>query len=255
MWTTYLCLNVSANNPHFIFSKEKGGGRLIVLYIFLCILGALILLLIGAQFIRVGVYISFGEELRVRVKVGPVTRQILPKSDKPKKPKKQKKPKSKKESKEESEEKPKKKKLELTFDDIRSAFPALFESLKKGLHKTRKRLKIHPMTLSITFGGDDPAKVSEMYGWGCTAMWTAMPQLEQLIRMPDPRIHLDVDYSAWQTRAEGEIGISLLVHDGIGIVGSFGIPLIKWYLSTKKNKAKNKKSQGVSSNQDQQKGE
>ena len=229
---------------------------MVVLYI----LGVLLLLIVSITFIRVGVYISFGEELRVTAKVGPVAKQILPKSDKPKKPKKpkkQKKPKKPKESKEEeTADKPKKKKLDLTFEDIRSAFPALFESLKKGLHKTRKRLKIHPMTVSVTFGDDDPAKVAEMYGWASTAMWTVMPQLEQLIRMPNPRIHLDVDYNALKTRAEGEIGISLLIRDGIGIGGSFGIPLIKWLLATKKRKAARDKAAIIDKNsQDENKGE
>ena len=134
--------------------------------------------------------------------------------------------------------------------------PALFESLKKGLRKTRQRLKVDPMRLSVNFAGDDPAKVAEMYGWASTAMWTVMPQLEQLIRMPDPRIHLDVDFNALKTRAEGEIGISLLIRDGIGIGGSFGIPLIKWLLATKKRKAARDKAAIIDKNsQDENKGE
>ena len=210
---------------------------MVVLYI----LGALLLLLVSLTFIRVGIYISFGQELRIKAKAGPVTRQILPKPEKPQNPQKPEKPK-----------KAGKKNSGFTFEDIRSAFPVLFESLKKGLRKTRKRLKIHPLNVSATFGGDDPAKVSELYGWACTAMWTVMPQLEQLIRIPDPRIHLDVDYNALKTRAEGEIGISLLVRDGIGIGWSFGIPLIKWYLSTRRNK---KTAANDKNSQDENKGE
>ena len=216
-----------------------GGGCLVVLYI----LGALLLLIIGVLLIRVGVYISFGQELLVKVKIGPVSKQILPKSEKPKKPKKPKNAKKPEEQNQSENKKPDKKegkgkkKLDLTFEDIRSAVPALFDSLERGLRKTRKRMKIHPMTVSVTLGGDDPTKVAEMYGWGCTAMWTIMPQLEQLIRIPDPHIHLDVDYNALKTRAEGELGLSLLVRDGIGIGASFGIPLLKWYLSARKNRA------------------
>jgi len=219
---------------------------LVVLYI----LGALLLLLVSLTFIRVGIYISFGQELRIKVKAGPVTRQILPKPDKPKEDRKQKKPK--KAGEEGTAKKPGRKKLDLTFEDIRSAFPAVFESLKRGLRRTRKRMKIHPMTVSVIFGGEDPARVSEMYGWAGTVMWTVMPQLEQLIRIPDPRIHLDVDYTALKTRSEGEIGISLLVRDGIGIGWSFGIPLIKWYLSTRRSK---KTAPKDNNSQDENKGE
>ena len=188
----------------------------------LWILGILLALIVLVLMIRVGVYISFGEELRVRAKAGPVTIQIVPKPEK-----KEDKP---------AEEPKKKKGLSLTFEDIRSAVPALFESLKKGLRKTRQRLKIDPMRLSVTFGGDDPSKVAETYGWANTAMWTFVPQLENLTRMPDPRIHLDVDYNSRKTAAEGEVGISLQIRDAFAIGFSFGIPLLKWFLAFKKSK-------------------
>ena len=205
------------------------------------ILGVLLLLIVLILLIRVGVNVSFGEELRVWVKAGPVTIQIVPKKPGKKKKKKSKPPKEKKpkEKKDEGQpaEKKKKKSLGLTFEDIRSAVPALFESLKRGLRKTRKRVRIHPMTVSVTFGGDDPSKVAEMYGWSYSAMWTLMPQLENLLRMPDPRIHLDVDYNSLRTKAEGEIGISLLIADIFAIGGSFAIPLLKWFLKFRKAKA------------------
>ena len=112
------------------------------------------------------------------------------------------------------------------------------------------------MSVSVTFADDDPAKASEMFGWACTAMWTVMPRLEQLIRMPDPQIHLDVDYQVLKTVAEGEVGISLLIRDGIGIGGSFGIPLLKWFLSTRKRKAAKRKAAIRNNNtQDENKGE
>ena len=204
----------------------------------LWILGILLALIVLVLMIRVGVYISFGEELRVRAKAGPVTIQIVPKPEKKPKKKKPKKEKKKPEKEEEkpSEEPKKKKGLDLTFEDIRSAVPALFESLKKGLRKTRQRLKIDPMRLSVTFGGGDPAKVAETYGWASTAMWTFMPQLEKLTRMPDPRIHLDVDYNSRKTAAEGEVGISLQIRDIFAIGFAFGIPLLKWFLAFKKSK-------------------
>ena len=229
---------------------------MVVLYI----LGALLLLIFCVLMIRVGVLISFGQELCVKIKIGPLTKQILPKSDKPKKPKKPKKPRKPKkpkdgESKPESSQKEKKKR-KLSFEEICSVVPALFESLKKGLRKIRRRLKIHPMTMSVTFGHDDPAKVAEMFGWASSAMWTAMPQLERLTRMTDPRIHLDVDYNARQTKAEGEIGLSLLILDGLAIALSFGTPLLKWYLSLRNNRtAQEKADNDNKNNSNEDKGE
>ncbi len=206
----------------------------------LWILGVLLALILLVLLLRVGVYVSFGEELRVRAKAGPVTIQILPKPEKEKKKKKKpKKEKKKKEKPGKKEEKPKekgKKKLDITFEDIQTGVGALFESLKKGLRKTRKRLKIDPMRVSVSFGGDDPSKVAQMYGWADTAMWTFMPQIERLTRMPDPRIHLDADYERGRTAAEGEIGISLQIRDIFAIGFAFGIPLLKWLLGFSKRK-------------------
>lgn len=207
----------------------------------LWILGILLVLLIAILMLRVGVCIQLGEELRVSACIGPVKLQLVPKPEK--KEKKPKKPKKEKKKKEEKPEKPKeKKKLGLTFDDIRSAIPALLESLKRGLRKTRQRLRIHPLDLSITFGGDDPAKVSETYGWASNVMWTVLPQVEQLVRMPDPHIHLDVNFNDYKTRAEGEIGLSFQIRDFFAIAFAFGVPLIKWFLSFKKAKAAREKA-------------
>lgn len=206
------------------------------------ILAVLLVLIILVLLLRVGVYISFGEQLQVRAKAGPVTVQIVPKPAKKPKKKKQKKEKKKKEP-EKKKEKPartgEKKKPSITFEDIRTVVPALFESLKKGLRKTRRRLKIDPMRLSLVFGGDDPSKVAEMYGWAGTAVWTFMPQIERLTRMPDPRIHLDADYGSGKTRAEGELGISLQIRDIFAIGGAFAGPLLKWLIGfLKRRKAR-----------------
>lgn len=204
----------------------------------LWILGILLALILLILFLRVGVHVSFGEQLKVDAFVGPVKIGILPKKEKTKKREKPKKEKPKKEKKKSAEdEKPKeKKKLGLTFDDVRSAIPAFFDAIKSTLRKTRMRMRIDPMRLSLTFGGDDPAKVSEMYGWASTAMWTLMPQLENVIRIPNPSIHLDVDFQAASTKAEGEAGISFQIRDFFAIGFAGARPALKWFLAFKKAK-------------------
>lgn len=200
----------------------------------LWILGILLALLVVILLLRVGVVISFGEELSVQAKAGPVAIQLVPKPEKkrPKKPKKpkEKKPKKKKEevSKPSDGEKKQKKKLNITFEDIRTVVPAILEALVRGLRKTRRRLKIDPMRLSLIFGGDDPAQVAQSYGWASTAVWTFMPQLERVTRMPDPYIHLDVDYQSMKTRAEGQVGLSFQIRDLFAIGFAFAWPVLKW---------------------------
>lgn len=197
----------------------------------LWILGILLALILLLLFLRVGVRLTFGDALRVDARVGPVRIAVVPKKKKPEgKVKKEK-------DAPPAEEKPKeKKKTGLTFEDIRKAVPALFEAVKGALRKTRQRMRIDPMRLSLTFGGDDPAKTSEMYGWASTVMWTLMPQLEQFLKIPDPSIHLDVDFQAVSTRAEGEVGISFQIRDFLAIALAAGKPVLKWYRAFKKAK-------------------
>lgn len=203
----------------------------------LWILGILLALIVAALFLRVGVRIAFGQELRVTAAAGPVRIQIVPNPQR--RPKKEKKPKKPKEKQEEKpQEAPKeKKKLGLTFADIRSALPYLWQSLKGALRKTRQRLRVDPLRLSLILGGEpDPAASAETYGWISAAVWTFMPRLEELMRVPDPYIHLDVDYSAAETKAEGEVGLSFQIRDLFAIGFAFGIPVLKWLLRWKKEK-------------------
>ena len=200
----------------------------------LWILGILLALILLVLFLRVGVRIAFGDELRVTAVAGPLRLQIVPRPQR--KPKKEKKPKEKSEKK--PQEAPQeKKKLGLTPGDIRSALPYLWQSLKGALRKTRQRLRVDPLRLSLVLGGEpDPAASAETYGWISAAVWTFMPRLEELMRIPDPYIHLDVDYSAAETRAEGEVGLSFQIRDLFAIGFAFGIPVLKCLLRWRKEK-------------------
>lgn len=84
------------------------------------------------------------------------------------------------------------------------------------------------MQLSVCFGGDDPAQVAETYGWANVAMWTVMPEVEKLTRMPDPRIHLETDFNAAETRVSGEVGLSFRIGDLVSIGIAFAGPALKW---------------------------
>ena len=207
----------------------------------LWIVGILLLLILVLLLLRVGVRLQFGEELRVTAIAGPIRLQLVPEPEKkkPDKPKKEKAPKKKKEKTPEDGEK--KKSLGLTVHDIRSALPALWESLKRGLRRTRKRLRIDPMRLSVCFGGDDPAQVAELYGWANTAMWTVMPEMERLTRMPDPRIHLETDFTASETRISGEVGLSFRIGDLLAIGFAFAGPALRWYRAFRKEKSAQEK--------------
>ena len=210
----------------------------------LYIVGGILLLLVLLLFLRIGVEIAWGEETQIWAKVGFVRKQLAPKQDRP--PKKKETKKEKTPAAAENQPKPKKR-FKPTFADVKALFPALKESLQKGLRKTRRRVKIAPCEADVTFGGPDPADVAEQYGWANAAMWTVMPQLERLTRMPDPHIHLDMNYDAEKTNTRGRVGIRLQIRDVLAIALAFGLPLYRWYRQTAKaQKTRETKSTDVS---------
>lgn len=200
-------------------------------YIILGIAAALFLL----SLLRVGVHIAFGDELRVTAMAGPVRVQLLPKPDKPEKEKtKKEKPSGEKKP---EDGKKKERKLDLTKEDLRTALPAAWEALKKGLGKTRQRLRIDPMQVSAVLGGAiDPAGTAELYGYINAGMWTVMPQLERLTRMPDPRIHTEIDFNAERTKVSGQVGLSLQIRDLFTIGWAFAGPMVKWFMAMRKRR-------------------
>lgn len=193
------------------------------------ILGGIVLLILIVWLLPVAAEITFGQELRVTVGIGPVTKVLLPAPERAEKsPKKT-------AAKKKTAEKPKgKKKLPFTFSDVRSATPVLMEALKKALGKIRRRMRVDPMHLSFTFAGDDPVEAAEVYGWANTVVWTLMPPLEQLIRIPDPYIHLDVDYGSCQTKVEGHLGIRARLGDLVVIALTMALPILKWFTNWRK---------------------
>ena len=190
------------------------------------ILGILLGLIILLLLLRVGVLFSFGETTSVFLRIGPWNVPLKSGSDKKEKKKAAVSP---KEEKKKAEKRP-----HLSFRDIREAIPVFWTALKKTLEKTRRRMRVDPLDLSIIFGGEDPAKVAQTFGWANTAMWTVMPQLERLMQIPDPHIHLESDFESSKTRLEGSLGLSFHVGDLIGIALTLAIPAARWYTEWKK---------------------
>ena len=195
------------------------------------VIGIILLIFILIGFLRVGVLMQFGDELRVQLSVGPFRFTLLPAKEKketPKKKAKEKKPKS------EGEEAKQKKKPSLpkpTKEELRDLITTALSALKETAKRTCKRLRIE---ILIVFGGTDPADIAQTYGYASAAMWGVMPHLEDLFHIPDPSLHLRMDYGAEKTRAEGSVGCSLRIRDGLRILIALLWPLLKWYLRYKK---------------------
>ena len=102
------------------------------------------------------------------------------------------------------------------------------------------------MQVSAVLGGAmNPAGAAELYGYINAGMWTVMPQLERLTRMPDPRIHTEIDFDAEQTKVSGQMGLSLQIRDLFTIGWAFAGPMVKWFMAMRKRRKAAEKSEAA----------
>ena len=205
------------------------------------ILGVVAALIVVLLCLRVSAQVSFGEELRVTAQIGPVKMQIIPPPEK--KPAKEKTEKAAGKA----EKKPKRKKkpdIHLTLEDIRGGLHAVWQSIQGALRWAGKRIRIDPLRLSFVFADEDPVNTAQWYGWANTAMWTVMPRLEEWIHIPDPHIHMEMDFTAAETKVSGTVGASYRIGDLLAIgfaaagpVLKFGIPFLRKQKAIKKAEA------------------
>ena len=100
------------------------------------------------------------------------------------------------------------------------------------------------MQLSASLpGAADPAGAAELYGYVNAGMWTVMPQLERLMRIPDPRLDVEVDFDASELRLTGEVGVTLQIRDLLAIGLAFAKPVLRWYLAMQKRHSAQEKAQ------------
>ena len=204
----------------------------------LWILGILLALLVLLCLTRVGVHALFGDALALDAKIGPFRIHILPgkKQDK-KREKRAKEPKEAEKSEEKAEKKPCFPKPSMA--DIREAVSVLWPPLKRALKCTRRGVRIHPMDLCVTLGGqEDPAAAAQLYGEAHAGVWAVMPVLERLLVIPEPHIHIGIDFNASETKVEGELGVTARVGTLLTVGATVALPALKWFLRYRKKQKK-----------------
>lgn len=199
------------------------------------ILGIIVLIFLLIGFLRFGAIVTFGDGLRAQLRVGPVKLTVYPRRKKAKKKKKA----EAKEPKPEKEKKPKKAGKAHTFpkptlEDIMDLIETAFRALGAMLRRTCRRVRIDPLELTVVFGGWDPANVAEAFGAANTILYAVMPKAEETFYIPDPSIHLRIDYTQEWPSAKGAFGVSLRVCDLFAIIFALILPLAKWFLRFKK---------------------
>lgn len=184
------------------------------------VIGVILLIVFLIGLIRVGAVVRFGEELGLTLLIGPFRIALLPAKEK----------KAAEKGKTEQRDKKKGYSLpKLTRDEWKDLIKTALAALKEMARRACKRLRIDPLEILVVFGGEDPADIAQSYGYASAAMWGVMPHLEDLFHIPDPSLHLRMDYDAKKTRAEGTVGLSLRIWDGLVIAFALLGPMLKWY--------------------------
>lgn len=193
---------------------------------FLVILGILILLAVLLSRIRLGVRLTWEPgSLTAEASIGPFRIRLYPPAQRKKSapqspaPKEAAQPQQKKHA---AFPKP-------TAEDLRLALETLLPPLRRALDRTRRGIRVTPLEICVTVGGEeDPAAAAQLYGWLHTTVWTIMPVMEQLVRIPEPAIHIGIDFDADTTVSSGKIGIFLTLGTLVSVAFRIGIPVIKF---------------------------
>lgn len=205
--------------------------------LWLWILGIALLLFLLLCLLRVGVRIHLGQQTTAFLLIGPLRIQLIP-SAKDKKPSE-----TKKRTSTEGEQKSNAAVEKLksipkpNWEDVKDAYRTLKPVALKALRRTRRGIRIHPLDISVILGGrEDPAQTAEYYGYAQAAVWTAMPVLEQLLVIPEPAIHIGMDFEADKTQVQGTVGIGIRI--GTLLVLAFGVavPAVRWFMKYYKRK-------------------
>lgn len=196
--------------------------------LWLWIIGGVALLFLLFCLLRIGVRVWIDETAAAWVTVGPLKIQVAP--SKPKRKKAEKKKEKTKNGKNKLKNLPKP-----SLEDIRSAITTLGPPCKKALRRTRRSIRVNPFQVSATIGGaEDPAVAAEIYGFAHAAVWTGMPMAEELLVIPNPGIHIGLDFNLPKTKVTGEFGVSIRIGTLIALGFGVGIPALKWFLAWRK---------------------
>ena len=127
--------------------------------------------------------------------------------------------------------------LQGVLSDVQSAIDAIWPPLKRALNRTRKGVRIHPLQLSLTVGAErDPAVGAQLYGYLHAGVWTVMPALEKVLDIPDPHIHVGLDFESPDTMLEGEAGLTICIGTLLAVGFTVAVPALKWFLKWNKKR-------------------
>lgn len=200
--------------------------------IWLWILGILVVFSALFCLVPIGVQILFGKPILAKVTIGPIRIQIAPSKSKKKETSLQK---AKKSEKSHAFLEKLKNAVRPSLHTLKSVYHTLKPAVKRAIKRTLHGIKIDPLFVSVTLGGkEDPAQTAEIYGIAESVVWTVMPTLERIMKIPHPEIHLGVNFDTEKTDVQGEIGVSIRIGTLIAVGIEIGIPMLCWFFKHRK---------------------
>ncbi|MCR5826538.1 MAG: DUF2953 domain-containing protein [Oscillospiraceae bacterium] len=190
------------------------------------IIGGILVFFLLVSLLRVGVVVTYAQTLRVRLRIGVLQLTVWPRARKQAAQSAQTedaKPQAKPKTKRRALPKP-------GLDELLTLIDTAFNALGATLRRACKRVCVDPLELTVVFGGGDPARLAMLYGMANTLMFSLMPRAEETFHIPDPSLHLRLDFERENSEATGTLGLSARICDLLAIALTLIVPMGKWYL-------------------------
>ena len=201
--------------------------------VLIIILAILVLLLLT----KVGVDAAYADgSAFLSVKIGPVSKQLLPKQanpEKPKKPKKEKKPKAEKPEEEKKEPSKKKLKLDLSF---------VLNAARIGLHalnRFRISLRIDVFHLRFIMASEDPYKTAMTYGYVQSAIGILGPRIRRAFVVRDSQVELGTDFLDSKPDIAARLVLTIRIGRIFGVLFATAFEFLRYLIRRKRRERRN----------------
>ena len=195
--------------------------------------GGILALLALLLALPVSLRLLLAEEIRLSAAVGPLRFQVYPRI------------KEKKDQKDSKEDKPRKpeeaarpgKRPGLGRPNraqLRYSAERLGRLAARLLRRQRRGLRVRPLRLCVTVGGEDPADAAVLYGRLHAAAGTLLPLLRRAVRVREEDVSIALDFEKAATEVRGEIGLRTRVIHLLGLALGATLGAAGWYFGYRK---------------------
>lgn len=198
----------------------------------LIIIGCVLLVLFFIGRIRMGASVKYSESgLGVKIKLGPVWLQIVPrKKDEVTKEKQKKQPT------EETADTAPKRKWKDTLDLAMRFIPLLGDAAGK----LKRTIRIDRLFLHVVWGASDPASAAMGFGAGNAAMGILWPAFEHNFNVKTHDLRVDVDFEREKPAFDADAQVTLTIGQILSLAIILGLKALKIFLGYRRERKEEK---------------